>query len=858
MTPELDSPQDGPDQKMQDASIVGQPSEAPDPAAKPATAKSPKATETTTTPAGSGAKSPSKSRQSAPADEVNPAQAPRKPAARKPAARKPAAKPVGSPDATSNTDATSTSPARATPRAKPAGTAPRAKSGAAGSTAAGSTAKPRAAKAGTPKAAPAKTDSVTAQEPTDSTGVLAPKISKPPVKSSRPAAAKRPAVAKRPDTAQVTPETTVTAAELPEASAPTTPVSVSIPDELSQSEQKAAPTDDVAQPVAETAPSTRPAQATPPVKRESPQRPAASSAPRSGPGKTAKRAPAKRAPLTLAAQVTSGDFAITAPSGSGKSAATSQALDDAVTAVLPVEQSPAPDVHVPPLPSLSPEEAALKFETMPEAPEQRSILDDQEPMRFVWSRRWPFLTLVSAASVPQPASTMAHDEDTDANVETPPAVAADPGEAVVEPTAPVAPEQLSDAPVADGRVEELPVAMLPAAVSPVAESQVAEPPRTEAPTVTFDSRHEADVAEHVPDPVGGAESEASPVMAEAVIIDERPASDERRVIDDPAVAAVASTSLVATLAADALVDRPASDPAVDATPEPSGDVDTVRVNELLDEIEAAEAADDTATVTPGHIDPATSPVVLRISGLSRSFGDTVAVDGIDLDVHEGSFYGIVGPNGAGKTTTLSMITGLLRPDSGSILVHGVDVWADPDTAKRSIGVLPDRLRLFDRLTGAQLLYYSGILRGLDSGTVRSRVKDLARAFGLEDALNRLVTDYSAGMTKKVALAAAMIHSPRLLVLDEPFESVDPVSAANVIEILQKYVAHGGTVVLSSHGMDLIQRVCDHVAIIVNGRVLASGAVDHVRGNGTLEERFVELAGGRKAAEGMEWLHSFSD
>ncbi|MET1051220.1 MAG: ABC transporter ATP-binding protein [Mycetocola sp.] len=271
-----------------------------------------------------------------------------------------------------------------------------------------------------------------------------------------------------------------------------------------------------------------------------------------------------------------------------------------------------------------------------------------------------------------------------------------------------------------------------------------------------------------------------------------------------------------------------------------------------------EADDAASTVEPVVRDLATSPVVLRISGLSRRFGDTVAVDGIDLDVHEGSFYGIVGPNGAGKTTTLSMVTGLLRPDSGSISVHGVDVWADPDTAKRSIGVLPDRLRLFDRLTGAQLLYYSGVLRGLDSATVRSRVKDLARAFGLEDALNRLVTDYSAGMTKKVALAAAMIHSPRLLVLDEPFESVDPVSAANVIEILQKYVQHGGTVVLSSHGMDFIQRVCDHVAIIVNGQVLASGAVDDVRGDGTLEDRFVELAGGRKAAEGMEWLHSFSD
>ncbi len=256
--------------------------------------------------------------------------------------------------------------------------------------------------------------------------------------------------------------------------------------------------------------------------------------------------------------------------------------------------------------------------------------------------------------------------------------------------------------------------------------------------------------------------------------------------------------------------------------------------------------------------PQSADVVLSIQRLRKTYGATVALDAVSLDVRAGSFYGIVGPNGAGKTTTLSIIAGLLRPDAGAVWVHGVDVWRHPSKAKRSIGVLPDRLRLFDRLTGAQFLRYAGTLRGLDAATVNERAADLAAAFGLEDALGRLVADYSAGMTKKVALAAAMIHSPRLLILDEPFESVDPVSAANVIEILQKYVSAGGTVVLSSHGMDLIQRVCDSVAIIVTGRVLASGTVDEVRGHGSLEDRFVELAGGRKAAEGLEWLHSFSD
>jgi ABC-2 type transport system ATP-binding protein len=268
------------------------------------------------------------------------------------------------------------------------------------------------------------------------------------------------------------------------------------------------------------------------------------------------------------------------------------------------------------------------------------------------------------------------------------------------------------------------------------------------------------------------------------------------------------------------------------------------------------AAAKPVTEAPKPVD--TRPTVLSIGGLHKRYGDIVAVDGVTLDIKEGSFYGIVGPNGAGKTTTLSIVTGLLRPDAGRVVVHGVDVWAEPVRAKHIVGVLPDKLRLFDRLTGAQFLRYAGTLRGLSAKTVRARTADLAAAFGIEDALDRLVADYSAGMTKKIALAAAMIHSPRLLVLDEPFESVDPVSAANIIDILQRYTAAGGTVVVSSHGMDMIQRVCDSVAIIVRGQVLAAGTIEEVRGEQTLEERFVELAGGRKAAEGMEWLHSFSD
>ncbi len=256
--------------------------------------------------------------------------------------------------------------------------------------------------------------------------------------------------------------------------------------------------------------------------------------------------------------------------------------------------------------------------------------------------------------------------------------------------------------------------------------------------------------------------------------------------------------------------------------------------------------------------PSASGDVLVLRGVSKRFGDTHAVDGIDLTVPAGTFYGLVGPNGAGKTTTLSMIAGLLEPDRGSIRVGGVDAASDPVAAKRLMGVLPDRLRTFDRLTGRQLLYYYGVLRGLAPAVVESRTADLARAFDLTDALGRVVSDYSAGMVKKVMLAGALIHSPRVLVLDEPFEAVDPVSSANILDILSTYVAHGGTVILSSHGMELVERVCSRVAVIVAGQVLAEGTVDEERGALSLEQRFIELAGGLSDVEGLEWLHTFSD
>lgn len=381
-------------------------------------------------------------------------------------------------------------------------------------------------------------------------------------------------------------------------------------------------------------------------------------------------------------------------------------------------------------------------------------------------------------------------------------------------------------------VDEVPVEVEPEAPAATAADVVDDAPvevESEAPVATA-----ADVVDEVPVEV---ESEV-PAATAADVVDEAPVEVEPEV--------------PAATAAEASVVVPAPE-APAAAPEPpvAGPETPVTVPEA-----AAEPGREPMPVpTPA---PGTSGDALVLRGVTKRFGSTHAVDGIDLTVPAGTFYGLVGPNGAGKTTTLSMIAGLLEPDKGSIRVAGVDASAKPLAAKKLMGVLPDRLRTFDRLTGRQLLYYYGVLRGLPPAVVESRTADLARAFDLEDALGRSVSDYSAGMLKKVMLAGALIHSPRLLVLDEPFEAVDPVSSAVILDILSTYVAHGGTVILSSHGMELVERVCSRVAVIVAGQVLAEGTVDEVRGELTLEQRFVELAGGLSDVEGLEWLHTFSN
>ncbi|MDG6100902.1 ABC transporter ATP-binding protein [Dactylosporangium aurantiacum] len=245
---------------------------------------------------------------------------------------------------------------------------------------------------------------------------------------------------------------------------------------------------------------------------------------------------------------------------------------------------------------------------------------------------------------------------------------------------------------------------------------------------------------------------------------------------------------------------------------------------------------------------------LEIRGLTKRFGDKVAVDAVDLTVPRGSFYGLVGQNGAGKTTTLSMAVGLLRPDGGTATIFGADVWADPDRAKGLVGVLPDGLAMPERLTGREVLTYLGLLRGMPRRVVEERAAELLAVLELDTAGKALVIEYSTGMRKKIGLATALLHAPRLLVLDEPFEAVDPVSAATIKTILRGFVAGGGSIVLSSHVMALVEQLCDHVAVVDAGTVVAAGPLDQVRGDRSLEDTFVALVGGQdKEIKELSWL-----
>ncbi|WP_309103340.1 ABC transporter ATP-binding protein [Microbacterium sp.] len=254
--------------------------------------------------------------------------------------------------------------------------------------------------------------------------------------------------------------------------------------------------------------------------------------------------------------------------------------------------------------------------------------------------------------------------------------------------------------------------------------------------------------------------------------------------------------------------------------------------------------------------PTVASPALSVSGLRRAFRDRVAVDGVDLVVEPESFTGLLGPNGAGKSTLIGCAVGLDRPDAGSSKVLGLDVWTQPLDARRLLGVLPDNLALPEHLSGSELLGYWGRLHGMTPDTVDARANDLLQLLELDGSVSRtLVRDYSTGMRKKIGIAVALIHAPRVLVLDEPFEAVDPLSAIAIRGILEQFVAAGGSVVMSSHSMLLVEHLCDAVAIMVAGRIVRTASMADVVSEGTLEEAFISAAG-RTQDDGnreLSWL-----
>lgn len=238
----------------------------------------------------------------------------------------------------------------------------------------------------------------------------------------------------------------------------------------------------------------------------------------------------------------------------------------------------------------------------------------------------------------------------------------------------------------------------------------------------------------------------------------------------------------------------------------------------------------------------------------KLYGNNLALDHLYLQIPAGSFFGLVGPNGAGKSTFLSIATGLLEPDRGTVFINGINMWDEPVAAKAALGVLPDGMHMFDRLSGIEHLTFVAQLRGLDKQSAIQRSRSLLQAFELPLDKKKTISEYSTGMRKKIGLALALVTSPRLVVLDEPFEAVDPVSANTLQQVLKEYVKRGGTVVLSSHVMATVESLCTHVAVINQGRILVSGTTEEVAAGQDLNSRFLQLVGGHQQCEGdLSWL-----
>jgi ABC-2 type transport system ATP-binding protein len=257
-------------------------------------------------------------------------------------------------------------------------------------------------------------------------------------------------------------------------------------------------------------------------------------------------------------------------------------------------------------------------------------------------------------------------------------------------------------------------------------------------------------------------------------------------------------------------------------------------------------------------------LAIKTSGLRREFGEVVAVEGLDLAVKAGTFFGFLGPNGAGKSTTIKMLTGLLGPSSGSARILGHDVLADSVAAKEVMGVVPEESALFERLTGLEYLRFVGRMYGMARATIDARSVELLELMGLQDDTRKLIVDYSHGMRKKLSISAAIIHEPRVLFLDEPFEGIDAVSSQLVRSVLNQLMNHGVTIFLTSHILEIVEKLCTHVAIIHQGQLVADGPLDELRAGGeewggsseaqTLEQLFLALVGGDRLDQGkLSWL-----
>jgi ABC-2 type transport system ATP-binding protein len=253
-----------------------------------------------------------------------------------------------------------------------------------------------------------------------------------------------------------------------------------------------------------------------------------------------------------------------------------------------------------------------------------------------------------------------------------------------------------------------------------------------------------------------------------------------------------------------------------------------------------------------------SELAVETNGLTRDFGNFRAVDAVALAVPAGSLYGFLGPNGAGKSTTIKCLTGLLRPTAGTIRILGINPLADPVAVKRRIGVVPEDLALFDRLTAEETLSFVAQVHGIDVATARQRSADLLEVMELKAAGTALVTDFSHGMRKKLSLAAALLPAPKLLFLDEPFEGIDAVASRQMKELLLSFVARGGTIFLTSHILEIVERLSTHIGVIASGKMVAQGPIGELRAGGgigqSLEELFIGLVGGEaRPPAALDWI-----